>query len=383
MFDKNQRKRIFLTCPKTISTTTITPIENIAYPTSAHYFPESYRSTSIGLNNPAYALVDALLGETRETWGIDIEVPQDKQGFILGAGNTSFVGMQTPLQKPGGLFDYQLKIPTMAVAPIYAGTLANQLLATGHISCDSSACTSSFKSLMDAWNLIQFYNFERVAVLMVEDQVNSKILEFFGRLGACLSLENLNAGLKPSAFDTHNYGFLLGQGAAFTWLETEDAAIKGGREPIAELISVGIAGEQCNAISQRVDGDGYKRAIIQAYTMGNMEISIAPDLIKTHGTGTKLNNQAERAAINQLFGSSFIATSYKAKIGHTLGASGLLETLMAINEAKQGRISGICNRTEKDSMFLSEDTNMSPRLLLSLGAGMGNIYGASLINVLN
>jgi 3-oxoacyl-[acyl-carrier-protein] synthase II len=102
-------------------------------------------------------------------------------------------------------------------------------------------------------------------------------------------------------------------------------------------------------------------------------------LIKTHGTGTKTNNQSEKTAITTIF-KDFIATSYKQHIGHTVAASGLLETCLILDDINTGIIPPIKNRTESDDTFLSKEENAPNGLLLSLAAGMGNIYAAAILN---
>jgi 3-oxoacyl-(acyl-carrier-protein) synthase len=88
---------------------------------------------------------------------------------------------------------------------------------------------------------------------------------------------------------------------------------------------------------------------------------------------------AEKNALSGLTG--FKATSFKPKIGHTMGASGLLETLMLLESLQKGIIPKIENRTEEDSVFLSEDATYNGGQVLSLAAGMGNIYSSALFEV--
>ena len=74
-----------------------------------------------------------------------------------------------------------------------------------------------------------------------------------------------------------------------------------------------------------------------------------------------------------------MATSYKQKIGHTLGASGLLETCLLLDDMRSGIVPKIENRTDKDDVFLSEDAKVPSGYILSLAAGMGNIYSAAIL----
>jgi hypothetical protein len=56
----------------------------------------------------------------------------------------------------------------------------------------------------------------------------------------------------------------------------------------------------------------------------------------------------------------------------------LLETLLLLDDMKKGIVPGIANRTESDSVFLSQDTKAPKGYILSLAAGMGNIYSAAI-----
>jgi 3-oxoacyl-[acyl-carrier-protein] synthase-1 len=102
----------------------------------------------------------------------------------------------------------------------------------------------------------------------------------------------------------------------------------------------------------------------------------AISVVKSHGTGTKSNNEAERNALKDL-NTHFVATSYKPKIGHTMGASGLLETLLLLENMRNGFVPEIPNRTEDDYVYLSKPVEAPKGLVLSLAAGMGNIYSAA------
>ncbi len=94
-------------------------------------------------------------------------------------------------------------------------------------------------------------------------------------------------------------------------------------------------------------------------------------------TGTRSNNAAEAAGIEAALGADFVATSYKARIGHTMGPSGLIETIMALRDAREGRVRGIANRSGGDERFLREDARLDVRRILSLSSGMGNVFGAA------
>jgi len=245
------------------------------------------------------------------------------------------------------------------------------------VTTDASACASSLKVMMDVQNLIQFYKFDRVIVLTVEDGVSNAVLEFFGESKAVLTQKQEELGIKPSAFDSTNFGFRVGQGAALAVFESRDAVSRQQIKPHARLVGAYSASERStNAIGQCEDGEGFIKAMEGAMHYSN----ISPDeikIVKTHGTGTASNNKAEKNALTQTL-KAFVATSYKQKIGHTMGSSGLLETLLLLNDIRSGVVPAIANRTETDSVFLSESTTPPDGLIMSLAAGMGNIYSAAI-----
>jgi 3-oxoacyl-(acyl-carrier-protein) synthase len=231
---------------------------------------------------------------------------------------------------------------------------------------------------MDVQTLIKFYGFDRVIMLTVEDGVSNAVLEFFGESKAVLTQKQEEAGIKPSAFDSTNFGFRVGQGAAFAVFDSDRVIDKSEIYPHAKLVGAYSASESStNAIGQCEDGEGFTKAIEGALHVSGAicdEISI----VKTHGTGTQSNNLAEKTALKNTL-KEFVATSYKQKIGHTMGASGLLETLLLLDDLKKGVVPAIENRTETDKVFLSEAVSPPDGLILSLAAGMGNIYSAAIL----
>ena len=90
---------------------------------------------------------------------------------------------------------------------------------------------------------------------------------------------------------------------------------------------------------------------------------------------------SEKAALQALFHTPFVATSFKQIIGHTMGASGLLETCLLLDSLKSGVVPAIPNRTENDTVFLSEPLIIKRKpKILSQAAGMGNIYAAAIFD---
>ena len=364
---------IYLTQYRTASTTNVELFDDIVYPQKVNWFPDTYNRVQSGMFYVPHRLADKVLDP--ELIAYLRENPVGKTAFLLAGGNAHFAGIGQREYK--SRLTYTYKFLPFTLTQVYAGRVSQNCGVMDMVTTDASACASSLKVLMDVTNLINHYDYQRVIVLTVEDGVSNAVLEFFGESRAVLTQKQEDAGIKPSAFDGTNFGFHVGQGAAFAVFESDKAIEKLGISPHAELVGAYNASEaSTNAIGQCEDGQGFIKAIEGALHYSKTRPEDIK-IIKTHGTGTESNNKAEKTALTSLF-NEFVATSYKQKIGHTMGSSGLLESLLLLEDMKKGFVPPIENRTESDSVFLSEQIKRPEGLMLSLAAGMGNIYSAAI-----
>ena len=366
---------IYLTHYRTASTNHVELFDDIVFPQRVHWFPETYKRTQTGMFYVPHKLAEKVLDP--ELAKQLREESAGKTAFILAGGNAHFAGIGQ--RAYNSRLTYTYKFLPFTLTQVYAGRTAQSFGEMGMVTTDASACASSLKVMMDVEVLMKHYDFDRVIVLTVEDGVSNAVLEFFGESQAVLTAKDeAEKGVKPSAFDSKNRGFYVGQGAALAVFENERLVKRYQRTPHARLVGAYNASENStNAIGQCENGEGFARAIGGAcFHSKTMRHDIG--IVKAHGTGTESNNKSERAAILGSGLKDFVVTSYKQKIGHTMGSSGLLETLLLLDDMKKGFVPGIENRTESDSVFLSESVTPPKGLILSLAAGMGNIYSAAI-----
>lgn len=364
---------IFLSHINTACTTKTEVIDDCHYPQRVHWLPETYARAKTGLVYPPHVLANMVL--KKETIDAVKEKPA-KSAFIFAAGSQCWDNVNTkPPYAESDRLKYNCKLPFIYLTNIYAGRVAAMFGPMEYVATDASACASSIKVLMDVQNLMRNYGFDRVIVLALEDSVNNATLNFFGQAKASLLLED-EASTQPSAFDSANGGFNIGQGAVCAVFENESVLTA---YPKSRFLGAYTASEDnTNPLGQRADGQGYRRAIEGAMFASNS----SPEdikIIKTHGTGTPTNNTAEKAAITSLF-DDFVATSYKQRVGHTLAASGLMETGLILKDIERGIVPAIANRTEYDDKFLSQDSGVPDGHILSLAAGMGNVFSAAIFS---
>ena len=366
---------IYMTQCRTACTTDTTLIDDIPYPQHAHILPNTFRRAKSGLKYPPHVLIESLIDDELRSYVADNPV-KGKTGFIFAAGNQGWMGNNGRYDKnPDAQLHYKVKVPFIVLTNIYAGRIASMFGVHDHVSTDASACASSLHVLMNMQTLMDNYGFDRVIVFSGEDSVNNLVLEFFGEAGASLQYKD-EGERQPSAFDDKNQGFHIGQGAVVAIFEKEHA---GMADPLAKFVGAySSAEDNTNPLGQREDGSGFSKAIEGALFVAKAHQNDVR-LVKTHGTGTPVNNAAEKSALLRSL-NEFVATSYKPRIGHTMGASGLLETGLLLRDLESGFVPKILNRTQDDPVFLSSDAPIPEGLMLSLAAGMGNIYSAALFS---
>ncbi len=366
---------IYMTQCRTTCTIDTTLIDDIPYPQHAHILPDTFRRAKSGLKYPPHVLIESLIDDELRSYVADNPV-KGKTGFIFAAGNQGWMGNNGRYDKdPDTKLHYKVKVPFIVLTNIYAGRIASMFGVHDHVSTDASACASSLHVLMNMQTLMDNYGFDRVIVFSGEDSVNNLVLEFFGEAGASLQYKD-EGERQPSAFDNKNQGFHIGQGAVVAIFEKEHA---GMADPLAKFVGAySSAEDNTNPLGQRDDGSGFSKAIEGALFVAKAHQNDVR-LVKTHGTGTPVNNAAEKSALLRSL-NEFVATSYKPRIGHTMGASGLLETGLLLRDLESGLVPKILNRTQDDPVFLSSDAPIPEGLMLSLAAGMGNIYSAALFS---
>ena len=364
---------IYLSRYATASTAHTDVILDHPYPQRVHWFPETYERAKTGMVYPAHVLANKVITPELLAYVSDNPVA-GKTGFILAGGSQGWAGVRGKKEyAEDSTLHYRFKLPLVCLTNIYAGRVASMFGVSDYVSTDASACASSLKVLMEMKNLMDNFGFDRFIVLGMEDSVNNSTLEFFGQAKASLLVKD-ESGVKPSAFDPINAGFNIGQGAALAIFEKNPVDT-----PRAKFLGAYVAAEDfANPLGQRADGQGYRKAIEGALMVAKLAPSEV-NIVKTHGTGTATNNNAEKAGILAVL-PEFVATSYKQRIGHTLAASGLLETGLLLDDLNRGIIPGIANRTDIDNVFLSHDVPATSGIFLSLAAGMGNVYSAALFD---
>ena len=229
----------------------------------------------------------------------------------------------------------------------------------------SCACASGLSALAVAGRWIRTGRFGRVLVVGT-DSLSEFILRGFSSLLA------LSPGpCRP--YDREREGLSLGEAAGAMLLTSEETDI--------ELAGWGESNDANHITGPSRDGEGLYQATAAAIARAGL-LADDVDYVHTHGTGTPFNDAMEARALVKLFAHQTPAVSgTKAQTGHTLGAAGVIESIIAIEALRRGEAPGNVGLAETDLdariALTREKTPLSrSKVALKFAAGFGGINAA-------
>jgi 3-oxoacyl-(acyl-carrier-protein) synthase len=279
------------------------------------------RYPSVKTESKSVIIAYAAMIEAMEQAGWTALGPTD--GFILGT-TTGQISLWEP-----GLLQYLNHAQTIEdFSPAFGeqslgltlSRLAEHFKFTGPSLVTASACSASTQALGIAASWIRSGKVKRCLVGGVE------VLSHLTTEGfRCLQLLSET---PCTPFDVNRMGINLSEGAGFICLEASSGVAH--KKALAYLSGFGFSTDAYHLASPHPEGEGSKRAMEAALKSANLNLS---DItwVCAHGTGSKANDLAEGLAVKNLFGeASPWMSSTKHIHGHALGASGAIETILAI-----------------------------------------------------
>ena len=181
----------------------------------------------------------------------------------------------------------------------------------------------------------------------------------------------------PRPFDRRRDGLVVGEGAGCLILEEYDHARRRGASIHAEIVGYGSG---CNGTHPtNSDPEGICIAVnaaLQDAELGPMDI----DHINAHATGTEIGDAAEAEGVHRIFGSKVPVSALKGYLGHTLGASGALESIATIIMMKDGFMAVSKNLDEPDPKMPPLDHVLGSARQAPIKIGMNNNFAFGGIN---
>lgn len=244
-----------------------------------------------------------------------------KQSAIDLSSNDSLLILSTT---KGNMDVLENKYPSLSLDRAYLPKMAAVI--GNHFHCKhapvivSNACISGLLALIIAKRFIENKTYKNIIVCGT-DLVSEFTLSGFRSFNA-LS----DSVCKP--FDLNRSGINLGEATASLLLSAD---------PISQLkITAGSSANDANHISgPSREGSGLFQSLTQTFKQAGKE---KVDFICAHGTATEYNDEMEAVAFSRAHLNSIPLHSLKAYYGHTLGAAGVLESIISLMSLQENTL---------------------------------------------
>lgn len=243
-----------------------------------------------------------------------------------------------------------------------------------------AACATGNFCIAEAAWLIQS---GRALVMLaggVEFPVLAPIVCGFGNMNAALKSHKNGVRIDPAQasrpYSVHRKGFVLSEGCGILVLTSLEFARAHGLEPRAEILGVGTSSDAFHYTKPN------RETIVRAMRGAIADAGLAAEDIhhvNGHGTSTVQGDASEVACLREVFGrrlGKIPLTSNKSQIGHSLGATAAIESILAIEGMRRGVILPTINYEPDPELAEADVVGNSPRhqpheIVLSNAFGFG------------
>lgn len=326
------------------------------------------RFTQLGLASAKLALEDA------NAWGF-LENTPERVGLVLGTG-LGGVGSMEDTQKT---LDSRgpARVGPFAVTKIMpnsgAANVGIMLGVQGPSVAPALACACGTDAMALGYDLIRRGDADIVICGASEAPLTPTIVAGFIAMKA-MSRNNENPEEACRPFDKDHAGFVVAEGSAMVILESEESVMRRDAEPYAKITGFGRTTDAFNITDPDPEGRGIYRAMKLAVDSAGLD-GEEIGYINPHGSGTPAGDGPESHAMAKI--NPNVATSgTKSMLGHSLGASGALETVLTTLAVKNRVIPPQRNFVElaegcAELDYVSGEPKDAPDLRAALCANLG------------
>jgi 3-oxoacyl-[acyl-carrier-protein] synthase I len=258
-------------------------------------------------------------------------------------------------------------------ADLLAEDLAKEFGALGPVQTVSVACVSGLVAISQGAKMIQRGEADAIFVVGV-DCLSAFVVAGFTALKAIDP-----SGCRP--FDAARCGLSPGEAGAAIVLVRQDFA----PDAKIKIRSFGSTNDANHLTGPSRDGSGLAQAIRVALDSAKL-LPGEIDYIHAHGTGTSYNDAMESLALKTIFGDACPPVSgSKGMLGHTLGAAGVIETIIGVLAMQNNFLPGtprLNSPAEGVPKSLVHEPRFDVKLknVLKLNTGFGGMNGALILS---
>ena len=234
----------------------------------------------------------------------------------------------------------------------------------------SAACISGLLGIINGARMIQQGLADHVVVAGV-DLVTKFTLSGFVSFYATAS------GVSQP-YDDKRDGINLGEASASVVLSNDKSIFNTAN---ATYLGGATANDANHISGPSRTGEGLYRSIIHAINDASSDAN-SIDYISAHGTATSFNDEMESIAFSRAGLSTVPLNSFKGYFGHTLGAAGLIETLIGIESLRQNILLKSYGfdtpGTSENINVLSQNLDGNYKRMLKTASGFGGSNAAAI-----
>ncbi|MDX5376784.1 MAG: beta-ketoacyl-ACP synthase I [Halomonas sp.] len=318
----------------------------------------------------AYAYVS--MAQAIEDSGLSSEqVSSERTGLIAGSGGASSANQveAADVMREKGLRRVGPYRVTRTMGSTVSACLATPFKIKGVNYSISSACATSAHCIGNAMEQIQMGKQDIVFAGGGEEE-HWTLSCLFDAMGALTTQYNDTPDKASRPYDKARDGFVIAGGGGMLVLEELEHAKARGAKIYAELVGYGATSDGHDMVAP--SGEGAVRCMRQAMATVDGKI----DYINTHGTSTPVGDVAELKAIREVFGDTTPPmSSTKSLTGHSLGATGVQETIYSLLMMEHDFIAASANVEELDDQAAGFDIVTRMREGASLDRILSNSFG--------
>lgn len=272
------------------------------------------------------------------------DVSNERTGLIMGSGGPStkaIVWAADTTRSRGPKKVGPFEVPK-TMSSTNSATLATPFKIKGVNYSISSACSTSAHCIGNGTELIQWGK-QDIVFAGGGEELDWTLSVLFDGMGAMSSKFNDTPETASRAYDVNRDGFVIAGGAGVLVLEELEHAKARGAKIYGEVAGYGATSDGFDMVQP--SGEGAVRCMRQA--METVEEDI--DYINPHATSTPIGDIREVEAIREVFGESVPAISAtKSLTGHSLGATGVQESIYSLLMMNNGFLAASANIEELD-----------------------------------
>lgn len=311
----------------------------------SNQIPRKYRRNMGLLAEFAYrAAADALLHAA---------VPREKIGSTdLGVVFSSSLGSAAALEDVFRVYldDSPQAVPQASsffkiMSHTCSANVAHALGIKGVNYSVNSTCASSTQAMGIGYEQLKSGR-QEIMVCGGSEEMHPMVVSIFDLLQAASWKYNDHPTRTPRPFDAQRDGTVCGAGAGALILETEESACRRGAAVFGEIV-----GYDTN-LDPTSMAQSSKDSIVLCLRRALADAGVEPgqvDYINAHATATIAGDISEAEALAEVFaGLQVPVSSLKGHMGHTLAASGALETIASLEMMRAGRLVSTLNLETPD-----------------------------------